>query len=126
MNTGATMTLPSEANVLAPDGSEVRILAGITNGTMAQFRLKHGQITSAVAHHTVEELWFVTEGQGRIWRKSATEETITALQPNVSISIPIGVAFQFRNDGETDLCIIGVTMPPWPGADEAYIVQGKW
>jgi mannose-6-phosphate isomerase-like protein (cupin superfamily) len=126
MSIGDTKTLSSIPDVLAPDGSEVRLLAKITNGSMAEFRLQPGQVTTAVAHRTIEELWYVTHGTGQIWRKSPTEESIQKLQAGTSISIPTGVAFQFRNDGDIELRIIGATMPPWPGADEAYIVEGKW
>jgi mannose-6-phosphate isomerase-like protein (cupin superfamily) len=79
-----------------------------------------------VAHHTVEEVWFITAGEGRMWRKLGDAESITDLRPGVSINIPIGAHFQFRNDGITHLEAIGVTMPPWPGMDEAYPVTGKW
>jgi mannose-6-phosphate isomerase-like protein (cupin superfamily) len=44
----------------------------------------------------------------------------------VSITIPTGAKFQFRNDGDEPLEAIGVTMPPWPGADEAIEVEGVW
>jgi mannose-6-phosphate isomerase-like protein (cupin superfamily) len=126
MSIGDRKNLATAPMVLAPDGSEVRILAACSTGSMAQFRLQQGQASAAVAHHTVEELWFVTDGQGEIWRKSADDETVTDLKAGTSLSIPKGVAFQFRNTGAENLNIIGVTMPPWPGADEAYFVQGKW
>jgi mannose-6-phosphate isomerase-like protein (cupin superfamily) len=56
-------------DVIAPDGSEVRILAGSSRGSMAQFTLPPGAVSKAVAHHTVEELWLVMRGKGRMWRK---------------------------------------------------------
>ena len=46
--------------------------------------------------------------------------------PGVSIAIPTGAAFQFRADGDEPLRIVGVTMPPWPGDNEADFVMGKW
>lgn len=93
---------------------------------MAHFRLLPGQVSMAVAHRTVEEVWYVTEGQGRMWRKLAESEGVIDLVPGLSLTIPVGAHFQFRNDGVTPLDIVGVTMPPWPGADEAYEVSGKW
>jgi mannose-6-phosphate isomerase-like protein (cupin superfamily) len=61
-----------------------------------------------------------------MWRKlGAQEETIEA-KPGISIAIPIGAHFQFRCDGDTALEAVGVTMPPWPGMDEAFDVEGKW
>jgi len=113
-------------DAIAPDGSEVRILASTSRGSMAEFTLPAGRISIAVAHHTVEEVWFFTQGQGQLWRKHKMAEEIVQIHPGLSISIPVGTQFQFRNDGAEDLKAIGTTMPPWPGADEAYIVEGKW
>jgi mannose-6-phosphate isomerase-like protein (cupin superfamily) len=116
----------TEPDAIAPDGSEVRILANTTRGSMAEFLLPPGKISLAVAHLTVEEVWFFTQGQGQLWRKNENAEEIIQIHPGVSISIPIGTHFQFRNDGTENLTAIGTTMPPWPGLDEAYIVKGKW
>jgi mannose-6-phosphate isomerase-like protein (cupin superfamily) len=118
--------LSVEPDVIAPDGSEVRLLASTARGSMAQFTLPPGKISIAVAHRTVEEVWFFTCGQGRMWRKDSKAEEIVKICPGLSISIPIGTHFQFRNDGAEPLSAIGTTMPPWPGMDEAYEVQGIW
>ena len=93
---------------------------------MAQFALPAGKISSAVAHRTVEEVWFFTAGQGRLWRKNEKAEEIVQILPGLSISIPTGTHFQFRNDGTEPLIAIGTTMPPWPGENEAYAVTGVW
>ena len=113
-------------DVMAPDGSEVRILASTARGSMAEFTLPPGKISIAVAHHTVEEVWFFTEGRGQLWRKNELAEEIVQIRPGLSISIPIGTHFQFRNDSAEPLSAIGTTMPPWPGEDEAYGVEGIW
>ena len=117
----------SEApDVMAPDGSEVRILAATARGSMAQFTLPPGAVSKPVAHHTVEEVWLVMTGTGRMWRKLGSTEEVVPLSPGVSLAIPVGAHFQFRNDGDEPLDCAGVTMPPWPGMDEAYAVDGKW
>jgi mannose-6-phosphate isomerase-like protein (cupin superfamily) len=113
-------------DVLAPDGSEVRILASAERGSMAHFTLPGGQVSLAVAHHTVEEVWFVLSGQGRMWRKTGDVESVTELKSGLSLTIPVGTHFQFRCDGDDALKCVGVTMPSWPGMDEAYEVPGKW
>lgn len=113
-------------DVIAPDGSEVRILAAVSRGSMAQFTLPPGAISKPVAHRTVEEVWLVMRGQGRMWRKLGSDEETVDLCPGVSIAIPVGASFQFRNDGHEPLDCVGVTMPPWPGMDEAYEVPGVW
>ena len=113
-------------DAIAPDGSEVRILANTARGSMAEFLIPPGKISLAVAHHTVEEVWFFTAGQGQLWRKNEKAEEIVQIRAGLSISIPVRTHFQFRNDGRENLIAIGTTVPPWPGPDEAYIVKGKW
>jgi mannose-6-phosphate isomerase-like protein (cupin superfamily) len=113
-------------DAIAPDGSEVRILCGLACGGLALFSLAPGVIAKAVAHRSVEELWYVVAGRGRMWRKLAAQEEIVDLDAGVSLSVPTGTYFQFRCDGPNALTIIGVTMPPWPGADEAFAVEGVW
>ncbi len=121
-----TRRLSSAPDVMAPDGSEVRLLATTSRGSMAHFTLPSGKISVAVAHNTVEEVWFFTTGQGRMWRKQGNAEETVDVFPGVSVSISTGTHFQFRNDGDTPLEAVGMTMPPWPGMDEAYEVKGKW
>ena len=43
-------------DAIAPDGSEVRILANTARGSMAEFLLPPGKTSIAVAHNTVEEV----------------------------------------------------------------------
>jgi mannose-6-phosphate isomerase-like protein (cupin superfamily) len=118
---------PAEApDVIAPDGSEVRVLCGLARGTLALFTLPPGAVAKPVAHRTVEELWYVISGRGRMWRKLEGRKEVVDLTVGVSLSIPIGTHFQFRCDGAEPLTILGATMPPWPGADEAYRVEGTW
>jgi mannose-6-phosphate isomerase-like protein (cupin superfamily) len=61
-----------------------------------------------------------------MWRRLADEEKITPVRPGVSLAIPTGARFQLRNDGSEPLAAVAVTMPPWPGEDEAVLVEGKW
>jgi mannose-6-phosphate isomerase-like protein (cupin superfamily) len=65
-------------------------------------------------------------GHGRMWRRRAGQEEVTQLRPGMSLTLPVGTNFQFRCDGNSDLEAVAVTMPPWPGPDEAYEVPGKW
>jgi mannose-6-phosphate isomerase-like protein (cupin superfamily) len=98
----------------------------VASGSMAAFSLPAHGVAKAVAHRSVDELWYVAAGRGRIWRRLGAHEEIVDLAPGVSLSIPVGAHFQFRCDGDAMLTVIGTTMPPWPGADEAYTVAGPW
>jgi mannose-6-phosphate isomerase-like protein (cupin superfamily) len=122
----ASKQLPKDYDVLAPDGSEVRLLVTTPRGSMAHFRLNPGDVSKAVAHRTVEEVWYILEGQGRMWRKLGGEEEVTQLRPGTSLTIPAGTSFQFICEGTVALEAVAATMPPWPGPDEAYEVKGKW
>lgn len=93
---------------------------------MAQFVLPPGQVSSAVAHRTVTEYWYVISGHGRLWRRLDDHSAETRLVAGLSLIIPAATAFQFRNDGAEDLRILGLTTPPWPGTDEATPVPGAW
>jgi mannose-6-phosphate isomerase-like protein (cupin superfamily) len=122
----ATKMLAAAADVIAPDGCEVRILAQTPRGSMAHFTLGSGEVSRAVAHRTVEEVWYFLAGQGRMWRRLGEREEIVDVASGVSLSIPLGTHFQLRNDGDEPLAAVAVTMPPWPGEDEAYFVAGRW
>lgn len=113
-------------DAIAPDGAEVRILCATGRGSRAVFSLAPGMVSKAVAHRTVEEIWYFTGGIGRMWRSSVDREEVTDIGAGISISIPVGTYFQFRCDGDAPLEAVAVTMPPWPGDGEAYIVAGKW
>jgi mannose-6-phosphate isomerase-like protein (cupin superfamily) len=121
-----TRALGAEADVIAPDGCEVRILAVTPRGSMAHFTLRPGQTTRAVAHRTVEEVWYVLGGHGRMWRRLGERSEIVEVAAGISIALPTGTWFQLRNDGQDPLVAVAVTMPPWPGEDEAYFVDGAW
>jgi len=121
-----TKRLPVARDDVAPDGSDVRMLLGLDRGGMAHFELGSGSASRAVAHRTVEEIWFILSGRGEMWRKQGGQEEIVPLEPGVCVSIPVGTHFQFRSFGYEPLSTIGVTMPPWPGPGEAYEVEGKW
>ncbi len=121
-----TRILGPEPDAIAPDGSEVRLLATGERGSMAHFRLPPGGVSIAVAHRTVEEVWYFVGGRGRMWLRLGDVETVVDAVPGVSLAIPVGASFQFRADGDEPLEAVGVTIPPWPGPDEAYPVEGIW
>lgn len=121
-----TRYLPEKPDVVAPDGSNVRVLSQLPGGSMAHFELPAGQTSCAVGHRTVEELWYILGGTGEMWRRLGEQEAVVDLKPGMSITIPVGTHFQFRATGVEPLTAVGVTMPPWPGHDEAYEVSGPW
>lgn len=84
-NTQATADAPV---VTAPDGSAVRVLCATARGSMISFTLAPGAVSKAVAHRTVEEIWYVVAGHGRLWRKFGEAEQVVGLTPGLSLTIP--------------------------------------
>jgi mannose-6-phosphate isomerase-like protein (cupin superfamily) len=126
-----TRQIGEAPDVIAADGSEVRILCQTGRGSMAHFTLAPGAIAKAVAHRTIDEVWYVVSGRGRMWRRhdaggEGDREEIVEMRAGLSLSIPLGTHFQFHADDDTPLAAVGVAMPPWPGEDEVYVVEGPW
>ena len=111
---------------LAPDGSEIRFLAGESEGagrsSLVEVRLAPGSVSKPVRHRAVEETWYFVLGTGRVWRDLAGEERIDNVSPGDSLVIPSGAAFQFEA-GADGLRFTCHTSPPWPGEDEALPVS---
>ena len=84
---------------IAPDGSEIRTLPATERGSMAHCTLPVGVTTKAVAHRTVEEFWYFLEGEGEVWRDTS-DPPVTPVSAGVSLTIPTGTQFQFRNTGD--------------------------
>jgi len=121
-----TSRLSSEPDLVATDGSDVRILQTLAGGALAHFTLAPGQTSTAVVHRTVEEIWFFVSGRGEMWRKQEGREEVVTVEAGVCVTLPLGTHFQFRSLGHESLVALAATMPPWPGEGEAVIVPGRW
>ena len=125
-----TRTLAEAPVVVAPDGSAVRPLCALPGaGSFAHFALVAGEVSKAVVHATVQEIWYVVAGAGQMWRRDpASHEEIVALEPGVCMTIPVGTEFQFRAAAGAGLEVVAATMPPWPvdSDTEARAVSGPW
>jgi mannose-6-phosphate isomerase-like protein (cupin superfamily) len=121
-----TLALPARPDARAPDGADVRVLLRLAGGSLAHFELGAGRVSRAVTHRTVEEIWYVLGGRGEMWRRQGQRECVVPLEAGVCLTIPIGTHFQFRSFGPEPLAAVAITMPPWPGADEAVPVAGAW
>lgn len=118
-----------QADVVAPDGSEIRLLLDgrqLAGGaSMVEVRLAAGQVSRPVYHRTVEELWYILEGRGQVWRCPPDADPAgvapVAVEPGDALTIPTGWRFQFSADAAatSGLRLLCVTIPPWPGAEEA-------
>ena len=113
-------------DTLAPDGSEIRLLLGATEAatkaSLVEVTLDAGQVSRPVRHRSVEELWYVLEGSGRVWRCPPDQDAAgvepVEVGPGDALVISTGWSFQFTA-GESALTFLCFTSPPWPGEDEA-------
>ena len=121
-----TVSLPAEPDTIAPDGAAVRILGVMKRGSMAHFELAAEQTSLAIRHRTVDEVWLFLSGLGEMWRKYGEHEEVVEVRPMLSVTIPVGTHFQFRAWSGAPLTAVAVTMPQWPGEDEAVPVTGYW
>ena len=121
-----TKQLGDAYDVLAPDTSEIRLLVGTSRGSLAHGTLPSGRVSLAIAHRSVDEVWYVTEGQGQVWRQQGGRESVVAVEPGTALSIPTGTHFQFRTTGPEPLRFVMCTMPPWPGEQEAVWMPDHW
>lgn len=121
-----TSRLSRERDVVATDGSDVRILQSLSHGALTHFTLAPGRTSTAVVHRTVEEIWYFLSGRGEMWRKQEGREEVVPVEAGVCVTIPLGTHFQFRSLGDEPLVALASTMPAWPGDGEAVVVPGRW
>ena len=121
-----TRLFPSTPEGRSPAGAEIRYLIEGETGGMIHATVPSGQVNRATVHATVSEFWHVLSGEGQIWRRDGTGEETTFLTAGVSVDIPVGTAFQYRCSGADALKFLCITMPPWPGDQEATVIDGPW
>ncbi len=126
LNAEYKISLKQEYDYLAPDGSEIRLLVTGSRANLSHCVLPAGAVSAAICHRTVEELWYILEGTGEVWRSRDQKKRIDQVMAGDSIRIPVGVSFQFKAFDSGPLKILLATMPPWPGAKEATPMNGHW
>ncbi len=126
----------AQPDATAPDGSEIRLLAdarhAATRSSLVEVTLPAGQVSRPVYHRTVEEIWYVLEGEGQVWRcpppgpnanADAASVPSQAVSPGDALVIPVGWRFQFAAASGAPLRFLCHTTPPWPGEDEAVAAE---
>ncbi len=116
-----------EADAAAPDGSGVRLLVdhrhGAARASLCEVTLPAGQVSRPVWHHRVEEVWYILEGHGQVWRRhpspSPSAVAPVPVGPGDALTIPVNWRFQFSAGNCEPLRFLCYTSPPWPGPEEA-------
>ena len=100
------------------DGSKIRELMhpsvhGNANQSLAEAIVPVGQGTRLHRHLLSEEIYHVTEGEGRMVRG----DEIFAINPGDTICIPPGTPHRVDNSGPTPLKILCCCSPPYSHGD---------
>jgi mannose-6-phosphate isomerase-like protein (cupin superfamily) len=130
----ATMPLPEKHNVVAADGSEIRVLLEMPGASTVHCTLRADAgtppgVSFATYNVGIDEIWYFLEGEGQIWRKrrgTQEEGETKEVRPGVSLTIPPDVIFQFRNTGRGALKFLCITMPPWKPGTNVKVDDCKW
>lgn len=119
-----TRQLSDKPDYLAPDGSEIRKFPDVRGRGLCHCTLPPKATSQAISHKTMDEIWYVIESQGEVWRKSGKHEETAREYPGLCLTIPVGIHFQFLNT--VPLKVISAAMPPWPDPQEAVKVADHW
>jgi mannose-6-phosphate isomerase-like protein (cupin superfamily) len=114
-------------DAIAPDGSEIRLLVdehhGISRASACEVTLPAGATSKPVCHRTVEEIWYILDGHGEVWRAAPGSDVAqsrpVAVERGDTLTIPCQWRFQFRASAGGPLRFLCFSAPPWPGFDEA-------
>ena len=92
---------------------------------MVEVTLPAGEVSRPVYHRTVEEIWYILEGEGWVWRspRGALGVGAQAVARGDALAIPVGWSFQFAAGAGGPLRFLCHTTPPWPGEGEAVPVD---
>ena len=100
------------------DGSEIRELLAyrnsvIRNQSLAEARLAVGSSTQEHFHPRAEEIYFITQGQGRMRVENETRE----VSAGDAIAIPPGQKHKLWNTGTDTLRLLCCCAPAYEDAD---------
>jgi mannose-6-phosphate isomerase-like protein (cupin superfamily) len=104
------------------DGSIIRELMhpdihGNHNQSLAEATVSAGDITRLHKHHSSEELYFITQGEGEMTLGSRK----ILLKPGDTVLIRPGTPHQIENKGDVDLKILCCCSPSYSHADTELI-----
>lgn len=104
------------------DGSIIRELMHpnqdpVKNQSIAEAIIHVGMATYEHRHHTSEEVYYVTQGEGQM----RLGDQVFTIQAGDTIGIPPGTVHSVQNTGKLDLKIICASSPPYSHEDTELI-----
>ena len=107
-----TIQMPSEMDVRASDGSEIRLLVTLKEASFCHCTLPPQRTSLAGMHNPLEEVWYCTHRQGQVWRKWQDDELEVDVYPAGCLTIQAPTHFQFRSTSWEPFYFVITTMPP--------------
>lgn len=110
---------------ITKDGSEIRELlahrnSAIRNQSLAEARLAAGASTQEHYHPKAEEIYYITQGTGRI----RIEGELRDVKPGDAIAIPPGKKHQLWNTGNQSLHLLCCCAPAYEHSDTVITETG--
>jgi mannose-6-phosphate isomerase-like protein (cupin superfamily) len=107
---------------ITKDGSEIRELLAHRNSciqkqSLAEARIAPGQATQPHYHPQTEEIYYILEGQGRMWIGRECRD----VGPGDAIAIPPGEPHQIKNTGMTTLLFLCCCAPGYEDTDTVLL-----
>jgi mannose-6-phosphate isomerase-like protein (cupin superfamily) len=107
------------SDALAPDESEIRFIIdhrhAARQASLVEVTVPAGQVSRPVWHRTVEEIWYILEGHGQVWRCPPAQAAGTVdpvpVEPGDALVIPTGWRFQFSAGEDAPLRLLCYTSP---------------
>jgi mannose-6-phosphate isomerase-like protein (cupin superfamily) len=100
---------------------------GATRASLCEVTLPADRVSRPVWHRRVEEIWYLLEGHGQVWRRPPGVDPDAVapvpVAPGDALTIPVGWRFQFSAGPGGPLRFLCYTSPPWPGPDEAGLAE---
>jgi len=111
-------SLDQVSSFITKDGSEIRELlayrnSAIRNQSLAEARIPIGGSTQEHYHARTEEIYYITNGQGRM--RVEGEETVVKVGD--AIAIPPGKKHKLVNTGDQPLTLLCCCAPPYEHED---------
>jgi len=112
-----TVVPKPQPDMISPGGAMVYHLIHVPGGALSRVVVQPGMVSTGGRLEGIEDTFFILSGTGQIWRCESNgpvlrEETV-ALRPGVTVTIPSGVAFQYRSHPEEPLVFLEIVAPGW-------------
>ena len=121
-----TTAVPTEYDYISPSGeAEIRLLPSFDQGGFAHARVLSDTPSQAASILGMGELFYVTSGEGDLWRATGDLHDVSSMVPQRCLSIPPGIDYQYRATA-APLEFVVATAPRWRRENWTPAKRGWW